>query len=192
MLNKKNRDFTILGMFNLSLAVYNKSESNFIWLSSVPPCLSMQYLEKTTTNNKLIYLFMRLIFTLALFLLPFLEIWGLFRFASMYGWWFFGYIVIMAILGWQLIQDEKTLVVSKLMNMMTQGGNLTSVLLGSAKNLLAGALFLFPGVITDIIGFILLIIPIQNSVDPSLKSSQKKTNNSNSDVIEGEYRREDD
>ena len=56
MLNKKNRDFTILGMFNLSLAVYNKSESNFIWLSSVPPCLSMQYLEKTTTNNKLIYL----------------------------------------------------------------------------------------------------------------------------------------
>ena len=110
----------------------------------------------------------------------------------MYGWWFFGYIVIMAILGWQLIQDEKTLVVSKLMNMMTQGGNLTSVLLGSAKNLLAGALFLFPGVITDIIGFILLIIPIQNSVDPNLKSSQKKTNNSNSDVIEGEYRREDD
>ena len=135
---------------------------------------------------------MRLIFTLALFLLPFLEIWGLFRFASMYGWWFFGYIVIMAILGWQLIQDEKTSVVSKLMNMMTQGGNLTSVLLGSAKNLLAGALFLFPGVITDIIGFILLIIPIQNSVDPNLKSSQKKTNNSNSDVIEGEYRREDD
>ena len=135
---------------------------------------------------------MRLIFILALFLLPFLEIWGLFRFASMYGWWFFGYIVIMAILGWQLIQDEKTLVVSKLMNMMTQGGNLASVLLGSAKNLLAGALFLFPGVITDIIGFILLIIPIQNSVDPNLKSSQKKTNNSNSDVIEGEYRREDD
>ena len=135
---------------------------------------------------------MRLIFTLFLFLLPFLEIWGLFKFGAMYGWWFFGYIIIIALLGWQLIQDEKALVVSKLMNMMTQGGSLASVILGSAKNLLAGALFLFPGVITDILGFILLIIPIQNSSNLKHQSSQTKQDNSKSDVIEGEYRREDD
>jgi UPF0716 protein FxsA len=110
----------------------------------------------------------------------------------MYGWWFFGYIIIIALLGWQLIQDEKALVVSKLMSMMTQGGSLASVILGSAKNLLAGALFLFPGVITDILGFILLIIPIQNSPDPKYQSSQSQQDKSKSDVIEGEYRREDD
>ena len=40
---------------------------------------------------------MRLIFISALFLLPFIEIWGLFKFGSMYGWWFFLYIVVMAI-----------------------------------------------------------------------------------------------
>ena len=135
---------------------------------------------------------MKLIFTLFLFLLPFLEIWGLFKFGAMYGWWFFAYIIIVALLGWQLIQDEKAMVVAKLMSMMTQGGSLASVILGSAKNLLAGALFLFPGVITDILGFILLIIPIQNSTDPKYQSSQSQQDKSKSDVIEGEYRREDD
>tara|TARA_B100001057_G_C22759742_1_gene915272 strand:- start:913 stop:1326 length:414 start_codon:yes stop_codon:yes gene_type:complete len=137
---------------------------------------------------------MRLIFTLFLFLLPFLEIWGLFKFGSMYGWWFFGYIVIMAILGWQLIQDEKTLVVSKLMNMINHGGNIAAVMLGSAKNLLAGALFLFPGIFTDIIGFILLIIPIQDSADINTKNQAQKEKKANkkSDVIEGEFHREDE
>ena len=57
---------------------------------------------------------------------------------------------------------------------------------------LAGALFLFPGVITDILGFILLIIPIQNSADSKYQSSQSQQDKSKSDVIEGEYRREDD
>jgi len=138
---------------------------------------------------------MRLIFILSLMSLPFFEIWGLFKLGGLYGWWFFLYIVIMAILGWQLIQDEKTLVFARVMNMMTQGGNLFSAVLGSAKNLLAGVLFLFPGVITDLFGFILLMVPIQNSMSkgPSPFSENRKNNTENSDdVIEGEYRREED
>ena len=138
---------------------------------------------------------MRLIFILSIISLPFFEIWGLFKLGGLYGWWFFLYIVIMVILGWQLIQDEKTLVFARVMNMMTQGGNLFSVLLGSAKNLLAGVLFLFPGVITDLFGFILLMVPIQNSMSkgPSPFSENQKNNTENSDdVIEGEYRREED
>ena len=138
---------------------------------------------------------MRLIFKLSLISLPFLEIMGLFILGYLYGWWFGLYIVIMAILGWKLIQDEKTLVLARVMNMMTQGDNLFSVLLGSAKNLLAGVLFLFPGVITDLFGFILLLVPIQNSMSkgPSLFSENRKNNTENTDdVIEGEYRREED
>ena len=138
---------------------------------------------------------MRLIFILSLISLPFFEIWGLFKLGGLYGWWIFLYIVTMAILGWQLIQDEKTLVLARVMNMMAQGGNLFSVLLGSAKNLLAGVLFLFPGIITDLFGFILLMIPIQNSMNKaSSPFSEKRKNNTNNsdDVIEGEYRREED
>jgi len=139
---------------------------------------------------------MRLIFILLLISLPFFEIWGLIKLGGIYGWWFFLYIVIMSVLGWQLIQDEKTLVLTRIMTMMTQGGNLLGVLLGSAKNLLAGVLFLFPGVITDLFGFILLMIPIQNSINkgsPPFSENRKNASEANtSDVIEGEYRREEE
>ena len=135
---------------------------------------------------------MRLIFISALFLLPFIEIWGLFKFGSMYGWWFFLYIVVMAILGWQLIQDEKALVLGKLMGMIAQGGNLAAAILGSAKNLLAGALFIFPGIFTDMIGFILLIIPIQTSINNNFKDFKSNKPTTKDDAIEGEYRREED
>ncbi len=138
---------------------------------------------------------MRLIFILLLISLPFFEIWGLFKLGALYGWWFFLYIVIMGILGWQLIQDEKTLVLARVMNIMTQGGNLFSGVLGSAKNLLAGVLFLFPGVITDLFGFILLMIPMQISMSkssPPFSDSRKNNTGNSDDVIEGEYRREED
>jgi UPF0716 protein FxsA len=135
---------------------------------------------------------MRLIFTLFLITLPFFEIWGLFKLGAEYGWWFFGYIVVMAILGWQLIQDEKMMVIPKLVAMMSQGGNLISGILGSAKNLLAGALFLFPGVITDLIGIVLLLIPVQASLNQNANPFQQDGHKKNDDIIEGEYRREDD
>ncbi|MDA0730823.1 MAG: FxsA family protein [Proteobacteria bacterium] len=135
---------------------------------------------------------MRLIITLFLITLPFFEIWGLFKLGAEYGWWFFGYIVVMAILGWQLIQDEKMMVIPKLVAMMSQGGNLISGILGSAKNLLAGALFLFPGVITDLIGIVLLLIPVQASLNQNANPFQQDVHKKNDDIIEGEYRREDD
>ena len=135
---------------------------------------------------------MRLIVTLFLITLPFFEIWGLFKLGAEYGWWFFGYIVVMAILGWQLIQDEKMMVIPKLVAMMSQGGNLISGILGSAKNLLAGALFLFPGVITDLIGIVLLLIPVQASLNKNANPFQQDAHKKNDDIIEGEYRREDD
>ena len=135
---------------------------------------------------------MRLIFTLTLLSLPFLEIYGLIKLGGLYGWGVFFYIVIMAILGWQLIQDEKTLVFARIITMMTQGGNVFSVILGSAKNLLAGILFLFPGVITDLIGFILLMIPIQDTINKNTSSFSGGQKKDNDNVIEGEYRREED
>jgi len=135
---------------------------------------------------------MRLLFILFLIALPFIEIWGLFKFGALYGWWFLGYIIIMAILGWQLIQDEKLLVIPKLMALIAQGGNLFSGILGSAKNLLAGVLFLFPGVFTDIIGIILLLIPIKSSLNVNSETFRHSHPSKKDDVIEGEYRREDD
>lgn len=145
---------------------------------------------------------MRSILLFCLILLPFAEIWGIFRFGSLYGWWFLLYLVVMVILGWRLIQEEKTLVLSRLMSVMAHGGNPIALILGAAKNLMAGGLFLFPGIFTDIIAIVLLLIPIQEDTKrqgqkesnpfENKDSVNKKNNSNNGDIIEGEYRREDD
>ena len=66
---------------------------------------------------------MRSILLFGLILLPFAEIWGYFKFGSLYGWWFLIYLIVMAVLGWRLIQEEKTLVLSRFMSIMAHGGN---------------------------------------------------------------------
>jgi UPF0716 protein FxsA len=141
---------------------------------------------------------MRSIFLFCLILLPFAEIWGIFKFGSLYGWWFLFYLIIMSILGWRLIQEEKTLSLSKFMNFMTHGDNPLD-LLPNLKNIFAGGLFLFPGIFTDIIAIVLLLIPMNRLLkgESETHSFDKKEpfnkNDSNKgDVIEGEYRREDD
>jgi UPF0716 protein FxsA len=140
---------------------------------------------------------MRLILLFGLILLPFAEIWGYFKFGSLYGWWFLLYLIVMTVLGWRLIQEEKTLVLSRFMNIMEHGGNPMVLILGTAKNLMAGGLFLFPGIFSDIIAIILLLIPIKNNEErqDEFKANtfnKKKDSTNKGDVIEGEYRREDE
>ena len=140
---------------------------------------------------------MRLILLFGLILLPFAEIWGYFKFGSLYGWWFLLYLIVMTVLGWRLIQEEKTLVLSRFMSIMEHGGNPMVLILGTAKNLMAGGLFLFPGIFSDIIAIILLLIPIKNNEErqDEFKANtfnKKKDPTNKGDVIEGEYRREDE
>ena len=140
---------------------------------------------------------MRLILLFGLILLPFAEIWGYFKFGSLYGWWFLLYLIVMAVLGWRLIQEEKTLVLPRLMSIMEHGGNPMALILGTAKNLMAGGLFLFPGIFSDIIAIILLLIPIKNNEERQNEFeantfNKKKDSTNKGDVIEGEYRREDE
>ena len=140
---------------------------------------------------------MRSIFLFCLILLPFAEIWGYFKFGSLYGWWFLLYLIVMIVLGWRLIQEEKTLVLPRLMSIMEHGGNPMALILGTAKNLMAGGLFLFPGIFSDIIAIILLLIPIKNNEERQNEFeantfNKKKDSTNKGDVIEGEYRREDE
>jgi UPF0716 protein FxsA len=128
---------------------------------------------------------MRLLFTILLLSFPVIEIWGIFKLSALYGWWFLLYMILVTYLGWRLIKEEKQLVFSKLMGAMTQGGNPIKAMIGSARNLFAGILFIIPGVITDSLAVILLLIPIKNS-------SSQNDHPSEDDVIEGEYRRDDE
>jgi len=133
---------------------------------------------------------MRKIIIIFLILLPGLELAGIIYFFNLYGWWFLFYLISIAILGWQLIKEEKANALSKLTGLMSKGGNPAEAIMGSAKNFLAGVLFLFPGVITDIFG---LLILFQRGRASNTKQEQtyKSRDGKTTDIIEGEFHRED-
>ena len=152
-------------------------------------------------------MFMRFLIGLILLAFPFAEIFLLVDLAHRYGWWLLLYLVVVGLLGLQLIKGEKLLLSAKMMQSVASGGNPIKTLLGSARNMVAGVLLIIPGVLSDVIAVILLLIPIKNSHSKNLhgkanpigttnqqKSSQQQSNSSyqrapaaNDDVIEGEY-----
>lgn len=139
---------------------------------------------------------------LLLLMFPILEIWSLIKLAALYGWWVLFYVVLMAMLGWRLIQDEKLLFAGRMMQNLTQDTSIGAALFGTAKNMFAGVLLIIPGVITDVLAVILLLIPSagsgkasfgKNTVDEKTDAKFAQGNKAaNDDVIEGEFRREDD
>lgn len=143
------------------------------------------------------------VFLLLLILLvfPILEIWLLIQLAHMYGWFLLAYLLVITLLGWRLILNEKLLIFNRISQSMIQGGNPIQILFGGAKNMVAGILLIIPGVISDALAVILLLLPASrtNPLEPNYKSSFKSSPRSdgtgnkaaNDDVIEGEFRRED-
>lgn len=141
---------------------------------------------------------MRFLIGLILLAFPFAELFLLISLADEYGWWLLIYLVVIGYLGLQLIRGEKLLLTAKMMQSIAAGGNPVKTMLGSARNMVAGVLFIIPGVITDIIGVILLLIPIskQNpnaTTNPYEQAFQQPyqanpdARAANDDVIEGEY-----
>jgi UPF0716 protein FxsA len=155
---------------------------------------------------------MRFLIFAILLAFPFAEIFLLVKLGHSYGWWLLVYLVVIGVLGLQLIRGEKLLISAKMMQSLSSGGNPIKTMLGSARNMVAGMLLMIPGVITDIVAVVLLLIPIRNSKpnvnsttnnttnnttgheqteqtifnQPGFKKS-KNTNAANDDVIEGEY-----
>lgn len=143
---------------------------------------------------------------LALLAFPIAEIWILISLADQYGWWVMFYLVAMIVLGLRLIRDEKQLFSGRMMQSLAQNQNPAKALLGSARNIIAGILLIIPGVITDIIAVILLLLPAQkpavtysessfsgqaNGFEGNYRDNQYRGGAANDDVIEGEFKRED-
>ncbi len=157
---------------------------------------------------------MRFLIVTILLAFPFAEIFLLVDLAHRYGWWLLSYLVVIGVLGLQLIKGEKLLLSAKMMQSVTSGGNPIKTMLGSARNMVAGVLLIIPGIISDIIAVLLLLVPIQNS-KPNLSGATNNTSNhqqteqtifnqpgfkqsvfknkssntsaANDDIIEGEY-----
>lgn len=138
---------------------------------------------------------MRFLIALILLAFPFAEIFLLVDLAHKYGWWVLLYLVVIGFLGLQLIRGEKLLLSAKMMQSMTAGGNPIKTMLSSARNMVAGVLLVIPGIITDIIAVVLLLIPISkpslagatNAKQPFEQPQYQRPKAANDDVIEGEF-----
>ena len=132
---------------------------------------------------------MPLFFLAVLIAFPIVEIWILINLADQYGWWVLLYLVAVALLGLQLIREEKLLFSGKMMQNLMHGGSPIKAVFGSARNIIAGFLLIIPGVLTDMIAAILLLIPVKNNQTQNTQFTNKPA--ANDDVIEGEFTRED-
>lgn len=154
------------------------------------------------------------IFLILLILLafPILEIGILISLFHQYGAWVLLYLIMVGMLGWQLIKDEKLMLMGRITQALMVGGTPAKALFVSFKNVIAGLLLIVPGVISDAIAVILLLIP--SATPPNLGQSDVsaeqdvfQTNReardarferrqpreaANETIIEGEFRREDD
>jgi UPF0716 protein FxsA len=126
---------------------------------------------------------MRLLIILAILLaFPFFELYLLFRLAAVYGWWLVAYLLFTAVAGWLMIREVRLTVFGRLFHIMQSGHHPVIALLTSARKLLAGVLLIVPGVMSDLIAVLILLIPM-----PSAENRRPDDG-----VIEGEWRREED
>lgn len=119
---------------------------------------------------------------LILLALPLLELILLVLLAKRFGWWVGLYLLVSAGIGIVMIRGEFQSLFSRLARQRTEADMppLRALLTG-ARNLIVGLLFIFPGVLTDVMALLLLLAPVPQTPQPAQDAG----------VIEGEWRRED-
>ena len=99
------------------------------------------------------------VFLLILLAFPALEIYTLFRVADAIGWWLLLWLVFSMIVGLTLIKEERLALFGRLMVALQSGQSPFVALWDSGRTMMAGVLFIFPGVISDAIALVLLLLP---------------------------------
>lgn len=100
-----------------------------------------------------------LLVLLLVLLFPALEIYTMFQVADIIGWWLLVWLLVSAIIGWALIREESMAIFGRLMMTAQSGQSPFAALWTSGRNILAGVLLIFPGVISDAIALVLLFWP---------------------------------
>lgn len=110
---------------------------------------------------------------------PALEIYVLTKLAGTVGWWLLPWLLSSAMIGGWLVREAGAMVPLRLFAALQAGHSLSFSLLISFRTVLAGLLLIFPGVVSDFLALILLLLPHPKVTMPSA---------ANDDVIDGEWR----
>jgi len=127
---------------------------------------------------------MRLLLLVILLGFPLLEAVVLVRLSQTLGWWVLAWVVLAACAGMALIKEARFALVARLAAGLAQGQFNINALTDSARVVIAGLLFIFPGIISDLIAITLLLMPSRNVASDPITSRK-----SGGTLIEGEFRR---
>jgi len=122
-----------------------------------------------------------LIILLSVLVFPALEIYTMFVVAHVIGWWLLAWLILSALIGWLLIKEESMAVFGRFLVTTQSGQSPFAAIWDSGRTMLAGLLLIIPGVLSDIIALILLILPNKTG-----NFTPRSANDEN--VFEGEVR----
>jgi len=130
---------------------------------------------------------MRALFILiAILAFPVAEAFSIFWLAGKIGWWALAWLVGAFFVGTALIRFERLAFAPRMMFNLQQGHSPFKALFTSTRLFMAGGLLMFPGLITDVLAVLLLLIPGTWKRPPSARPDIA----ANDDIIEGEFKRE--
>ena len=126
---------------------------------------------------------MRLILIGILLGFPLLEAVVLVRLTQTLGWWMLAWVVLAACAGMALIKEARFALLARLAAGVAQGRFSITALTDSARIVLAGLFLIFPGVISDVIALMLLLLPSSRALNEVTPRPAERS------FIEGEFRR---
>jgi UPF0716 protein FxsA len=115
---------------------------------------------------------------------PLLEVVVLVRLGEVLGWWILAWCVLAACAGVALIKEARFAMLARLAAGFAQGRFSIAAVIDSARTVIAGLFLIFPGVVSDLIAFTLLLLPGPKAIVET--GSVRDTGGA---VIDGEYRR---
>lgn len=117
-----------------------------------------------------------------------------------HGGWVLAWLAFAAIAGVVLIKQARFSLLARLAQALSVGKFSLAALIDSFRAVIAGLLLIFPGIISDVMALMLLLIPIREpafaraGAGASARSSENAQagahTRQSADVIEGEFRRE--
>ena len=124
---------------------------------------------------------MRYLVLIMLLAFPALEIYTMLQLARELHWWLAAWLVFAALAGVALIKETRFAMLGRFTAALQEGRFPLGELMHSARSFVAGALLIFPGIVSDLIALTILLMP-NRQLAP--------VKNVRSDVIEGQFRRE--
>jgi len=133
---------------------------------------------------------MRLLFLLIVLAFPVLDLLATARFAQWTGvpMWF--WLLTSAVAGLWLMRNERLEFRARTVAAMHGDYPVLRGLIDSSRKMLAGILFIMPGVMSDVVGIILLCLPINQRGGLGPQPATAGRSYRPGDTLDGEWRRE--